>query len=284
MKRIKIGLLLAFVFTLNIYSQMSYTISLAQWSVHKSVQQGKLTTLEFPGYARKEFNIGAVEYVSTLFGPSGAIEDSAYLKQLNAECAKYKVASNLIMIDGEGNLGDTSVVKRDLAVKNHYKWVRGAKALGCKSIRVNAAGEGTPQEVQQAAIDGLSKLCEYAKQFDINIIVENHWGYSSNPDWLMTTLNSVKNDNIGTLPDFGNFDAELRYEGVRKMLPMAKGVSAKAFNFNDEGKETQIDYVKMMNLVKESGFNGYIGIEYEGETLSEKAGIEATIKLLNSSF
>lgn len=261
---------------------MSYTISLAQWSLHRSFQQGKLTTLDFPGYARKEFNIGAVEYVSTLFGPIGAIEDSVYLKQLNDECAKYKVVSHLIMVDGEGDLGDTNLVKRDLAVANHFKWVRGAKALGCKSIRVNVAGEGTPDEVQQAAIEGLTKLCDYAKQFDVNIIVENHGGYSSNPDWLITTLNAVKCNNIGTLPDFGNFADDVRYEGVKRMLPMAKGVSAKAYNFNEDGNEPLIDFMKMMKLVKESGYKGYIGIEYEGDLLSEKEGILTTIKLLNN--
>jgi len=265
------------------FSQNHSNISLAEWSLHRAIQTGKMVNMDFPRIARTQFGIGAIEYVSVLFETKTSVEDSLYLQKLKAECTKYNVASNLIMIDHEGNLGDTSLVKRNEAVENHYKWVKAAHFLGCHSIRVNAAGEGSPEEVKKAVIDGLTKLCEYASKYNINVIVENHWGNSSNPDWLVPVIRAVNKSNCGLLPDFGNFDKEAdRYRAVEQMMPFAKGVSAKSYDFDEKGFETKIDYTKMLDIVRKAGYTGYIGIEYEGERLSEEDGIKATIKLINT--
>jgi len=255
-------------------------LSLAEWSFHTSIQNGKMTNLDFPRIARTHFDIGAIEYVSVLFESKIAVEDTVYLQKLKKECEKYHVISNLIMVDGEGNLGDTDILKRDMAVANHYKWIQAAGFLGCHAIRVNATGEGTPEEVQKAVIDGLSKLCDYAATYKINILVENHWGNSSDPQWLIPVIKAVNKSNCGLLPDFGNFDKTDRYLAVELMMPYAKGVSAKSYNFDAQGNETKIDYQKMMNIVRKSGYKNYVGIEYEGEQLTEDEGIKATISLI----
>lgn len=199
------------------------------------------------------------------------------------------------MIDGEGGLGDTDAQKREQAVENHYKWVDAAKHLGCTTIRVNAYGEGSREEVQKAAIEGLNKLAVYGEQANINIIVENHGGYSSDGQWLATVMKTVDKKNVGTLPDFGNFCVKRgggdlhagkcveeydRYKGVQEMMPFAKGVSAKTFEFDANGACIETDYTRMMKIIMASGFNGYIGIEYEGEKLSEEEGIRKTKALL----
>ena len=255
-------------------------LSLAEWSFHTSIQNGKMTNLDFPRIARTHFDIGAIEYVSVLFESKTAVEDTDYLQKLKKECEKYHVISNLIMVDGEGNLGDLNILKQDIAVANHYKWVRAAGFLGCHAIRVNAAGEGAPEEVQKAVIDGLSKLCDYAATYKFNILVENHWGNSSDPQWLIPVIKAVNKSNCGLLPDFGNFDKADRYLAVEQMMPYAKGVSAKSYNFDAQGNETKIDYQKMMNIVRKSGYKNYVGIEYEGEQLTEDEGIKATMSLI----
>jgi sugar phosphate isomerase/epimerase len=262
------------------FSQNKVKLSLAEWSLHRAIQTGKMTNLDFPRIARTQYDIGAIEYVSVLFDGKKSVEDTNYLQKLKNECKKYKVISNLIMVDGEGNLGDNDSVKRNIAVENHFKWVKAAKFLGCHSIRVNASGEGTPEEVQKAVIDGLSKLCDFASTYKINIIVENHGGNSSNPEWLIPVIKSVNKSNCGLLPDFGNFDKYDRYQGVKKMMPYAKGVSAKSYDFDNQGNETKIDFTKMLNIVKNAGYTSYLGVEYEGDRLSEENGIKATIKLI----
>jgi sugar phosphate isomerase/epimerase len=264
----------------TLFSQNKVKLSLAEWSFHTSIQNGKMTNLDFPRISRTHFDIGAIEYVSVLFESKEAVEDTVYLQKLKNECRKYHVISNLIMVDGEGNLGDTNILKRDIAVANHYKWVKAAAFLGCHSIRVNASGEGTPEEVQKAVIDGLSKLSNYAATYKINILVENHWGNSSDPEWLIPVIRAVNKNNCGLLPDFGNFDKADRYHAVEQMMPYAKGVSAKSYNFDAQGNETKIDYQKMINIVRKSGYKSYVGIEYEGEQLTEEEGIKATIRLI----
>jgi sugar phosphate isomerase/epimerase len=259
-------------------------LSLAEWSFHKAIQSGKMTNLYFPRIARTQFDIGAIEYVSVLFDGKASVDDPTYLQKLKSECDKYDIISNLIMVDHEGDLGDADPVKRNEAVENHYKWVKAAKFLGCHSIRVNAAGEGIPEEVHKAVVDGLRKLCDYASTYNIQVIVENHWGNSSNPEWLVPVIKAVNKNNCGLLPDFGNFDNADRYLAVAQMMPFAKGVSAKSSDFDTQGNETKVDFKKMLDIVKKSGYDSYIGIEYEGERLSEVDGIKATIDLITKCY
>lgn len=270
-----------------------FKISLAQWSLHNAIYARQLDHLDFPKKAT-EFGIFAVEYVNQFFKDKAT--DSAYLEEMNRRTTDLDVKQLLIMIDGEGGLADLDEARRNEAVKNHYKWVDAAKILGCHSIRVNAYGGSEDRDAMHAsAVDGLSSLCIYAQPMGINIIVENHGGLSSDGGWLTEVIDEVDLPNCGTLPDFGNFCIRReilqtgegkcimdydRYRGVREMLPHARGVSAKSYDFDDAGNETTIDYNKMINIVNESSYSGYIGIEYEGTRLSEDAGIMATKNLL----
>jgi sugar phosphate isomerase/epimerase len=260
-----------------------FQISLAQWSLHKALFSGQLTNLEFPLKAKNDFGISIVEYVSPFFQKKE--KERSYLKELKKITEDNDITNHLIMVDGEGNLGDTDAAKRKQAVENHHKWIDAAEYLGCKTIRVNAAGRGTAEEVQKAAIDGLSQLAEYGRKNKINVIVENHGGYSSNGQWLAGVMKGVNNPYCGTLPDFGNFrisgtETYDRYQGVEELLPYAKGLSAKSYDFDMNGNETTIDYKRMLNMVRKAGWTGIIGIEYEGNRLGEEEGIRATKALL----
>jgi sugar phosphate isomerase/epimerase len=278
-KLLLLAILLTGISDLNSFGQdQRFKISLAEWSFHRAIGKGEMTNLDFPGIAKTKYNLDAVEYVSIFFKGKG--EDTGYLTALKDSCTKYGVKSLLIMVDGEGNLADTSLAARTKAVENHYKWVKAAKFLGCHSIRVNAAGRGTMGQTQAAAIDGLSKLCDYAAGFGINIIVENHGGNSSIGKWLAEIMKTVNKPNVGTLPDLGNFYEYDRYKGVAEMMPFAKGVSGKTYDFDADGNETKVDYVKMMKLISDSGFKGYIDVEYEGNKLSEDEGVKASIALI----
>jgi len=264
----------------NLFGQkQEFKISLAEWSLHRALRNGKtITNLDFPRIAKKTYDLDAVEYVSTFFKGKG--EDQAYLTALKDSCTKYGIKSLIIMVDGEGNLADTSAAKRTKAIENHYKWVKAAKFLGCHSIRVNAAGNGTMGQMQAAAIDALTKLSAYAADYGINVIVENHGGNSSIGKWLAEIMKTVNKPNCGTLPDLGNFYEYDRYAGVTDMMPYAKGVSGKTHDFDAEGNETKIDYAKMMKIIADSKYSGYIDVEYEGNILSEDEGIKASIALV----
>ncbi len=271
-------------------ASLFFDISLAQWSLNKAFfgrgGAEKRDPMDFPTIAKNEFGINAIEYVNQFYMGM----DGGFVQELKKRCDDAGVQSLLIMCDREGNLGDLDEAARIQAVENHYKWVDAAKELGCHSIRVNAAGQGTADEVKAAAIDGLGRLTEYGEQNSINVIVENHGGYSSDGQWLSSVISQVGSNYCGTLPDFGNFCMEYgengcaneydRYKGMEELMPYAKGVSAKANAFDADGNETRTDFTRMLQIVKDAGFKGYIGIEYEGSELSEADGIMATKALL----
>ncbi len=263
--------------------ELPFHISLAEWSLHRTIRAEKMTNMDFPRVAQEEFGIGAIEYVNQFFKDKA--NDLRYLMDLKMQCDDHGVQSLLIMCDGEGRLGDPDEARRKQAVENHHKWVVAAKFLGCHSIRVNAASGGSYEEQVKLAADGLRSLSEFAADYGLNVIVENHGGLSSNGAWLAEVISSVELDNCGTLPDFGNFrvsNEEMydRYKGVTELMPFAKAVSAKSHNFDDDGNETNTDYMKMMKIVLEAGYSGWVGIEWEGGGIDESEGIKKTKALL----
>jgi sugar phosphate isomerase/epimerase len=260
-----------------------FEISLAEWSLHKTLFAKKLDHLDFARVSKEDYGITAVEYVNQFF--KSKARDQVYLEEMRKRALDLGVKSLLIMIDGEGALGDADAARRTKAVENHYPWVEAAKFLGCHSIRVNAQSSGSPAEARKLAADGLRRVSEFAASAGINVIVENHGGLSSDGAWLAGTIKLVNLPNCGTLPDFGNFRVAAgneydRYRGVEELMPYAKAVSAKSHDFDAEGNETHTDYRRMMKIVLAAGYHGYVGIEYEGAKLSEPEGIMATKKLL----
>lgn len=262
-----------------------FKISLAQWSLHRALHDKQIDHLDFARIARERYDIGAIEYVNTFFFDKA--KDQSYLAEMNKRAADYDVVQHLIMCDAEGRLGDPDDAKRTQAVENHYKWIDAARQLGCITIRVNAASEGSWEEQKRLAADGLHRLCEYGDKAGINVIVENHGGLSSNGEWLSSVIRAVDHPRCGTLPDFGNFnlgngETYDRYKGVAEMMPFAKAVSAKSHDFEANGEESTKDYRRLMKIVTDAGYHSWVGIEYEGEHLGEYEGIAATLRLLKT--
>jgi sugar phosphate isomerase/epimerase len=289
-------------------AKLFFDISLAQFSFASEFFTGKHSTLDFPARAKNEFGINIVEYVSMFFRDKGA----DFFKELKKRTDDIGVKNHLIMVDDE-NIADLDATKRQHAVESHYKWVDAAKILGCNSIRVNLGSmeqEGSAEDVSKAAIEGYSKLLEYGEKNQLDIIVENHVGHSCNGKWLANVMKQVNHKRAGVLPDFGNFCVKRtkpatqdiagwmatkcleeydKYKGVEELMPYAKGVSAKTHKFDDKGNEMEIDFVKMFDIVRKSGFKGIVGIEYEGGLMhmagqsgftTNEEGIKATKKLL----
>jgi len=265
-----------------------FKMSLAEWSLHRALFGKDMDHLDFAAKSRS-FGFEGVEYVNGFFKDKA--KDMSYLKEMKSRANAEGQDNVLIMIDGEGAMADPDSKKRLQAIENHYKWVEAAHFLGCHAIRVNLAGGIDKTEAVKASIDSLTKLSGFSKDSGINILVENHGGFSSNGEWMHQVFSQVKNENCGTLPDFGNFcitkdkdgnciDEYDRYKGMKTLLPFAKAVSAKSYNFNEKGDDTRIDYYKIMKMVKDSGYTGFIGVEYEGEVIPEAKGIELTRDLL----
>jgi sugar phosphate isomerase/epimerase len=282
-----------------------FRISLAQWSLHRALYgtldpgedrvallrsnpdaalRGTLKPLDFPLVARREYGLDGIEYVNTFM--FGHADDESYLAELARRCEGEGVTSVLIMCDLEGALGDPDATARSTAVENHVKWLRAAARLGCHAIRVNAQSRGPVEEQAKLAADGLHALAMRGEPLGLHVIVENHGGFSSRGSWLMDVLRRADHPLLGTLPDFGNFTVSAteqydKYLGVAEMMPLARAVSAKSHVFDAAGNEAQIDYRRMMKIVLDAGYRGWVGVEYEGTAHSEPEGIRATVRLLD---
>ena len=274
-------------------------ISLAEWSLHRSLEGGKIDNLNFPSIAKNKFGIDAVEYVNGFFKTSTkdfkeVAKDATYLNELLARSKDVGVYNHLIMVDNEGSLATPIASERLIAVDNHKKWIDAARHLGCATVRVNLHGEGISEDKLNASVDSLSRLGEYASTAGINVVIENHGSHSSNGKWVTEVMKKVNRSNVGTLPDFGNFcishpwgqtqdpceNEYDRYTGVMDLLPFAKGVSAKTYDFDVNGLQPKMDYERLISIVKKAGFTGYIGIEFEGNNGDEEEGIRLTKQLL----
>jgi sugar phosphate isomerase/epimerase len=280
-------------------SEPLFKLSLAQWSLHRTFNDDGVDPFRFAEIS-KEMGFEGVEYVNHIYAKE--IESLGFNKvidSLNTLSKKHNMTNVLIMVDGEGDLASPDEAERDKAVENHKKWIDAARKLGAHSIRVNTFGTNEAEEWLPAVVDGLKKLSAYAATKGINVLCENHGWMSSDAPLLMEAIDMVNMENCGTLPDFGNWCVKRKdgstwgecieeypnkYEGIKMMLTEAEAVSAKSYDFDDDGNETTLDYPRIIQLVEDSGYRGFIGVEYEGDRLSEKEGIQATKELLLESI
>ena len=266
-----------------------FKISCAGWSLHREVFDGKSKQIDLFQVVREELGIEAFELVNTML----EVPTASYVTRLKSEADKYDLSIPLIMVDQEGELGHRDAGERKRAVRNHRKWIVIASDLGCHSIRVNWQGhdggvETDPDPVLDRnfidrSVDAFGSLTELGREDGVQIVIENHGGPSSRPELLVELIKAVDSPSLGTLPDFGNFPEGMdRYAAVDKMMPYAKAVSAKCYDFDDRGNETTIDFERMLQIVVDKhGYQGYIGIEYEGKRLPEREGIKACRDLLS---
>ena len=285
--------------TSGILTEPFFKLSLAQWSLNNAIRGGTMDPYNFASKAH-ELGFEGLEYVNQLYkdvvdskNQPAALKN--FISKNNKKAAAHSLKNLLIMIDNEGDLSVSSAIERKKSVENHHKWVETAAAMGCHSIRINLFGVTDPKKWVENSKESLLALGTYAAKYNVNVIVENHGYLSSDAGLLMEVINGVNLPNCGSLPDFGNFCLERaggarwgancireydRYQGVEELMPRAFAVSAKANEFDAQGNETGTDYKRMLQIVKNAGFNGYIGVEYEGQKLSEEAGILATKNLL----
>lgn len=289
------------LFSMPLSKPFHFKISLAEFSFASELYTGKMTNMDFPARAKEVHDIDALEYVSGFF--NGKHTDAAYMKELKQRCEDLGMVNHLIMVDG-ANIASLDTGVRNAAVESHYEWVEAAKFLGCSSIRVNLGDpmavlmgkgeEGSPEQIAEAALDGYGKLLDFAARENMNVIVENHFGLSTNPDWLLGIMEQLEQQNKGFLPDFGNFCEDRtaaksmefkdllstkclkefdKYEGVAKMMPYTKGISAKTHIFDEDGYDLETDFFRMFKIIKDSGWTGgYVGIEYEGGLMRDMGG------------
>ncbi len=277
------------------HAARDYKISLAAWSLHRAVFEGKMPMLDMPKRTRQEWDIEGLELVSTMLAPEHKKpfpDMKPYLDTLAKNASDNNVKLLLVMVDDEGVIGAPEESARTESVTRHKKWLDICEYLGCHSMRMNWHGgaqgvEKDPKgldEFVKRSVPSFTELCDYAAKKKLNVIIENHGGASSYPEAIEKLMAAVDHPNFGTLPDFGNFPKGVDiYDAIDRLMKFAiKAVSAKCNDFDDAtGEETKMDYGKLIaNVVDKHGYHGYLGIEYEGDRLPEPEGIKRCKALL----
>lgn len=284
----------------NNLSKKKLDIALQIYSFAPLLLKGNFNLLDFPKIVRETYDMNGAEHWSIAF--LGKENDKKYLSELKSRSNDNQIDNLIILVDNIDistmksgpSLASSIKTERSSAIDFHKKWVEVAKKIGCHSIRVNLrSNEDNNQKILENSSKSLLKLIEFSKRDKINIVVENHGGITGDADWMVNLMENINSKYLGTLPDFGSSNfcinkGELdlegitnscetqydKYEGVTKLMPYAKGVSAKSHTFNPNGEELSTDFSKMIEIISKSNYSGYITVEYEGAIMSMYGGGE----------
>jgi len=274
-------------------SNNSPKLVLAQWTFNKDLFAGKMTTIDFVNLA-SELGFEGVEYVSQFF--QDKVEDDKYLSNLKAAAENAEVVNTMILVDiPDARLGSSDAKERNKSIAEHKKWIVAASKLDCPTIRVNAHGDGTPEEIILAVFESVKTLAIFGKNYDVKITIENHGQYSSDGKWLSELIGKLVPYGVGSVADFDNWCIEReggklwgspcieeydRYLGIKELLPTAKSVSLKAFDFDSDGNAIKTDFCKMFQLIKDAQYDEYLAVEFEGHDIDPIEGIRKTLELV----
>lgn len=254
-------------------------IAVQQYSFNRQLRSGELKIEDYPKTVVDGTGIKALEYFN------GHIEDEkyneAFFKDLRKRCDDLGAVNTMMLCRNKDALDSPDKSIREKSVAGYHRWLTATKILGGQFIRVDTRHKGDAEEQKKHAIDGLTALCEVAKEYEIGILVENHGNHSGNGAWLADVMKKVNLPNCGTLPDFQNFTDYDPYKGVAEMMPYAKILCAKSKSFDKDGNEENVDFKRMLKIAKDANFKGYIGIEFEGHGIAPLKGIRLTHKLIN---
>ncbi len=300
----------------KIFKQNKFDLALQIYSFASLLFQNKLDILEFPEMIKEIYKINGAEYWSIAF--MGKEKDKNFLRELNSRSKDQEVENLIILVDNVDlktmengpSLASSKKDEREESIAFHKNWIDVASEIGCHSIRVNLrSDEPDTNKILDNSSESILSLIDHSKSQGVNVVVENHGGITGDADWVVNLMKNINSNFVGTLPDFGSYNfcvkrGELnfegltgkcedqydKYKGVEKLLPFAKGVSAKTHEFNSLGEETSTDYSRMIDIISDSSYEGFITIEYEGammkmfggkgDYLDPHQGVEATQSLI----
>lgn len=253
------------------------------------ILRGPRDPMDFPRLARDAYGLEAIELEASLH--YAHVRNDAYFARLRQQCDASGVRCVVISNMWEGNLASLQGQPEQTA-RNYHRWVDIAAIMGCRLLTVNVnARRGNRDLLAARAAEGLVALTSYSGPRGITVLVENHGWYSAYPPWLVGIMETVNSPFCKLSVDLGNFCTRWDsgqcveqqydpYEGVALMMPHARHVSAKMLGFDERGNDVRTDYVRMLRIIRDAGYQGYIGIEYAGDQLSPDHGIRASLALL----
>jgi sugar phosphate isomerase/epimerase len=261
--------------------QPLYQIGLSQYSLHRMIGSGQLDPLDYPDFAKRTFDLSGIDVWQGAFPTDDAAQTDRFTKSMRRRADDAGCQIFLLMVKPvDATAADQA--KRRAQLEPVYPWLDRAAVLGCDYVRVflRAGGENEAVALNRA-VDSLVVLADAAKDRELTMVIEPGASkLSQRGDFLAKVASTAAHSHLGLMPDFGKFGPHDLYEGTEAMMPWTKVVSAKSHAFDEQGNESRYDYGRLMKIIVDSGFNGIVAIEYEGQELSEVKGVKATQRLL----
>ncbi|MBQ8182399.1 MAG: sugar phosphate isomerase/epimerase [Clostridia bacterium] len=268
---------------------MKFAVS--SYSLSSLVNKGEKTEKELISLA-KELGFDGIEFAE-IHTPDGK-DKREYAKELRAECEKQGVEAVQYSVGADfiyGSDGDL-----DKEIERLKEEVMVAVELGVKGMRHDATGGYKNEEKKyngfsQALpriIKGYRAVTEYAEKYGIRTMIENHGYFCQDSDRVESIITGVNHPNFGALIDMGNFLCadEDPVKAVSRLAPFTSYLHAKDFHiksgnafppcdgfFKSRGGNFlrgavlghgDVPVFQVMNIIKDSGYDGYVTLEFEG--------------------
>lgn len=156
--------------------------------------------------------------------------------------------------------------ERAAQVGHVKQWIDHAVRLGAPHIRVFAGKP--PQGMDEAsarslAVEGLVECAGYAGLHGVMLGLENHGGPTATPDGLLAIVKAVDSPWLGINLDSGNFHTADPYGDFARCAPYAVNVQVKAVMKAKDAAAVAIDYARIVGILREAKYQGYVTLEYE---------------------
>jgi sugar phosphate isomerase/epimerase len=207
-------------------------------------------------------NLDAVEPTAYYFADTSP----EYLGRLKGRCTRLGLDISGTAVGNNFCTPDAARLKEQLAMVK--KWTEHASRLGAKTVRIFAGSVDkteTEEKARARCIAAIQEACDYAAQFGVYLALENHGGITATLEQILLLVRGVKHDFFGVNLDTGNFHTSDPYADLARLAPYAVNVQIKTEIQRAGQKKEEADLKRLIGMLREAGYRGYVALEYEAE-------------------
>jgi sugar phosphate isomerase/epimerase len=272
---------------------MSLKLAIASWSFHRTLEAGQQDMFKYITDCK---DLGCTQldpwngHLAPLIAGDRQIKESgvanpqlsgdemAYLAQVKATAQRVGLPFGCLAVDG-AHIYEESPAARALNRAVAYRWLDAARYLECDQVRIDAGGPADmPDNAFAIIVEGYQDLLARANGLGIELLVENHWGPTNNPDNVVKLLNALPG--LGLLFDTNNWLKARQEEAWEMCARYARAVHIKTFSFDENGDEPSVNLAKAIHLLQAAGYNGAWGVEAVPKDGDEYEGVKKTFALI----
>lgn len=239
--------------------------SLNAYSFNKSLTDGSMSVDELIGFCAAT-GFGGVDITAYYFKGYPEVPPDDYLFDI-----KRKAFKAGLEITGTGVRNDFTIAdkaKRELEVQLVKNWIGAASKLGASVVRIFSGtqkNEGIPREqVTEWMLKDIQTCVDHGKQHGVIIGMQNHNDFIQTADQIISIVETINSPWFGIILDIGSYRINEPFAEIERSIRHAVNWQVKEKMFIN-GAEADTDLNKLINMIKASGYRGYLPIETLGD-------------------